>query len=202
MIFLSDKQYISEGKTRQCYIHPENNKLCIKVMKPMHKNAKFLKKEINYYKKIQNRNKKHFLTFFAKYHGTVETNMGIGYLYSLVKDYDGKISLPLKHYLETRLISEFPNNLSKNALTDLKNQMVKYRVFGYDVYHNNLLCKLKSKNDIELVLVDGMGINFESIRIRSHFAFLVNHSEFLARKRVEKVFLPLSKILNRSEKTN
>jgi len=200
MIFLSDKQIISHGKTRKCYVHPDNNKLCIKVMKPLHKNAKFLRKEIIYYKKIQNRNKKYSLTFFASYHGTVETNMGIGYLYSLIKDYDGKISLPLKHYLETKLISEFPNKLSKAALTDLKQKMVKYRVFGYDVYHDNLLCKLKGKHDIELVLVDGLGIHHKPMRFRSHFAFLINHFEFLARARVEKLFIPLSKILSASGK--
>ena len=129
-------------------------------MKPMHKNSKFLIKEINYYKKIQNRNKKHLLTFFAKYHGTVETNMGIGYLYSLIKDYDGKISLPLKHYIETRLISEFPNNLSQAALTDLKQKMFKYRVFGYDVYNENMREPIKEifykfrKKIIEISLED------------------------------------------------
>ena len=200
MIFLSDKQFISEGKTRTCYAHPEDKNLCIKVMKPSHEGAQFLKKEIKYYKKIQKRNKKYSLSFFAKYHGTIETNLGIGYLYDLVRDQNGKVSLPLKHYIETRSINEFPNNLAKTALSDIKQKMVEYKVFGYDVYHENLLCRLKDKKEIELVLIDGIGISFQPTTIRSHLAFLVNYSDFLARTRVETLFRSLSGILDALEK--
>ena len=200
MIFISEQQYISKGKTRKCYIHPKNKNLCIKVMKPLNKNLEFLKTEINYYKKIQRRNSKHNLTFFAHYHGTIETNLGIGYLYDLIRDHDGKISLPLKNYIETNTIHDFPNNLSIDALSDLKDKMVKYKVFGYDVYHYNLLCRIINENEIELVLVDGLGIKVKSSSIRSRFAFLVDYSESIARTRVESLFLPLSKILSDSEK--
>ena len=79
-------------------------------------------------------------------------------------------------------------------------KMVKYRVFGYDVYHHNLLCRLVNNNEIELVLIDGLGIKVKSSSIRSRFAFLVDYSEFIARTRVESLFLPLSKILSDSEK--
>ena len=188
MIFIDENQYISEGKTRKCYSHPNDKNLCIKIMKPLHVEGQVLKKEIKYHNKIQRKNKKYSLTFFAKYHGKIETNLGVGYLYDLIRDQSGKVSLPIKHYIETRSINKFPNNLAKAALKDIMQKMVKYKVFGYDVYHNNLLCRLKGKNKIELVLVDGIGINSKSTSIKSYFSFLVNYSNFIARKRVETVF--------------
>ena len=99
MIFIDKENYISEGKTRICYEHPDNKDLCIKVMKPAHKDAEFLIKEIQYYKKIQEKNKNYALTFFANYYGTIDTNLGLGYLFDLIRDHNGKISLPLKSYL-------------------------------------------------------------------------------------------------------
>jgi len=181
-------------------MHPQNRNLCIKVIKASCENTNFLEDEIKYYRKIQERNKNYTLTFFSHYRGTIETNLGIGYLYDIIRDHDGKISLSLKSYIETRAIKEFPNSLSKVALSSLMDKMVKYRVFGYDVYHHNLLCRLVNNNEIELVLIDGLGIKVKSSSIRSRFAFLVDYSEFIARTRVESLFLPLSKILSDSEK--
>ena len=200
MIIITEKEFFSEGKSRKCYIHPQNRNLCIKVIKASCENTNFLEDEIKYYRKIQERNKNYTLTFFSHYRGTIETNLGIGYLYDIIRDHDGKISLSLKSYIETRAIKEFPNSLSKVALSNLMDKMVKYRVFGYDVYHHNLLCRLVNNNEIELVLVDGLGIKVKSSSIRSRFAFLVDYSESIARTRVESLFLPLSKILSDSEK--
>lgn len=202
MLFIDENQYISEGKTRKCYLHPNDKNLCIKIMKPLHTGVKFLNKEIKYYNKIQKRNKKYSLSFFAKYHGKIETNLGVGYLYDLIRDKNGKVSLPIKYYIETRSINKFPNNHAEAALKDIMQKMVKHKVFGYDVYHNNLLCRLKGKNKIELVLIDGLGITSQSTSVRtikSYFSFLVNYSDYLARKRVNAVFRS-SGILNALEK--
>jgi hypothetical protein len=200
MIFIDQKKFISQGKTRVCYEHPNNTNLCIKIMKLEHENAEFLKKEIRYYKKIQKKNKNYALTFFANYYGTIETNLGTGYLYDLIRDHNGKISLPLKSYLKQKNISDFPNNHAKNALENIKKKMIHYKVFGYDVYHENLLCKIKNQTEIELVLVDGLGITSQSDTIKSRLAFLVNYSDYLAKIRVEKVFRQLSNILDQANK--
>jgi len=58
----------------------------------------------------------------------------------------------------------------------------------------------QDQNEIELVLIDGIGISFQPTTIRSHLAFLVNYSDFLARTRVETVFRPLSGLLDALEK--
>ena len=100
----------------------------------------------------------------------------------------------LKSYRALMLLYKNPDISTNIIIVD----EFYYKVFGYDVYHENLLCKLKSQKEIELVLIDGLGITIQSNTIKSQLAFLVNYSDYLAKKRIEKIFHQLSNILDLS----
>ena len=99
MINICEKYYIDKGALQKCYIHPENENLCIKVkIDENHKDHTRVDREVQYYKKIQKKNIKN--CFWAKYHETLDTNFGIGYVYDLIRDETtNEVSKTVSEYL-------------------------------------------------------------------------------------------------------
>ena len=181
MIQISEKHYISEGMARKCYCHPDNNDLCIKIGKPQIE-VKHLYKEINYFKKIKNKDISRFeYQFYAEYHGEVETNLGTGFVYSLVKDeMSQNISLTLRHYLEMQN-APFKDDVFVEALERLKQQMIKHRVFVGDLRARNICCKVLKNNSLQLIIIDGLG--------HRDFFPIADWFSFFAKKKIERRFL-------------
>ncbi|WP_298344775.1 YrbL family protein [uncultured Algibacter sp.] len=181
MIKIKDEHYISEGLARKCYFHPNDNNLCIKIGKP-EVEVEHLYKEINYFKKIEKKKTSKFhYQFYAEYHGEVETNRGVGFVYSLVKDETSQnISLTLRHYLEMKN-APFKDDVFVEALDRLKQQMITHKVFVGDLRARNICCKILLDNSIELVVVDGLG--------HRDFLPFADWFGFFAKKKVERRFL-------------
>lgn len=181
MITIKDEHYISEGLARKCYYHPNDNNLCVKIGKP-EVDVAHLYKEINYFKKIKNKDISKFdYQFYAEYHGEVETNLGVGFVYSLVKDETSQnISLTLRHYLEMK-DAPFKDDELVEALERLKQQMIKHKVFVGDLRARNICCKILVDNSLELIVVDGLG--------HRDFLPFADWFTFFAKKKVERRFL-------------
>lgn len=181
MIELSDKYYIAEGLARVCYQHPEDSNLCIKIGKP-EVEVEHLYKEINYFKKLKNKDKSAFdYMFYADYHGEIDTNLGTGFVYDLVKDETtNQISLTLRHYLEMEN-SPINDVIFEKELHRLKEEMIRHRIFVGDFRARNICCKLLKNNSIELIVIDGLGH-------RDFFPF-ADYSTYFARKKVERRFI-------------
>jgi hypothetical protein len=82
-IVLSKKEFIGSGQDRKCYIHPEYDSLCIKILHDNDGGAKKqLLREIKYNEKL----KKYNIPILPKYYGNISTNMGEGYLFEFIKD--------------------------------------------------------------------------------------------------------------------
>ena len=181
MIEIKDKDYIAEGLARKVYYHPYNNDLCIKIGKP-EINKQHLYKEINYYDKIKNKDTSKFKYFFyVKYLGEVETNLGNGFVYNLIKDETSQnISLTLRHYLE---MSDSPISDEQiiEGLERLKSEMIRHKVFVGDLRARNICVKILMDNTIELIVIDGIG--------HRDFFPLADWFEFFSRKKVERRFI-------------
>lgn len=155
MINISAKHYIGEGDIRTCYEHPENKFLCIKIPKP-HVKEEYTNKELRYFKKIK-KHTKNDSSFYSDYRGEVSTNLGIGQTFDLIRDEStGKISKTLEFYLLQNQ-QTIPISKLEKALSVLKDQMLKYKVFTRDLRARNICCKKLNENKIELVIIDGLG---------------------------------------------
>lgn len=181
MIQLTQEYYISEGLARICYQHPENPNLCIKIGKPQ-VDIKHLYKEINYFKKIRNKDTSKFdYQFFANYYGEVQTNLGVGFVYDLIRDEaNNNVSLTLRHYLEMKN-SPISDKTILKELARLKNQMIVHKIFVGDLRARNICCKILKNNAVELVVVDGMG--------HRDFFPIADYSKYFAIKKVERRFI-------------
>ena len=145
-VYIDKKLYLSCGKRRNVYIHPKDNNKIIKINKE------------NY---IWNNNMENFrsymfmpyLKYTPKNHGLINTNLGIGIVYQLVRDYDGNISKPAFYYLQK-------NKYEKQILEQYQ-KIKKYFYNDYDLViencnkYKNCLVQIVSKNEIKIVIVDG-----------------------------------------------
>ena len=181
MIHLNDENYIAEGLERKCYYHPDNDKLCVKVGKPG-VDIERLDREISYYNKIKNRDPQTFdYPFYTMFYGKSETNLGVGFLYDIVRDETtNKLSLTLRDYLEMDN-PPFTDEVILAALNRLKIEMIKHKVFVGDLRARNLCCKILKDDTIQLIVIDGIGH-------RDLFPF-GDYFSYFAKKKVERRFL-------------
>ncbi|WP_460218480.1 YrbL family protein [Psychroserpens sp. MEBiC05023] len=180
MIEIKDKHYISEGLARVVYFHPDNHDLCIKIGKPDIE-VEHLYKEIKYYHKIRTRDASTFeYPFYAKYHGEVMTNKGVGFVYDLVKDETSQdISLTLRHYLEMDN-SPISDKLIMAELNRLKQQMITHKIFVADLRARNICCQLFEDGSLRLIVIDGIG--------HRDFFPLADYFSYYAKQKVERRF--------------
>ena len=178
IIKISNDDFIGEGVYQKCYRHPYDHNLCIKISKQEIEKTR-LANEINYWKKISNKViKKNDYQFFIKYHGALETSLGIGYVYDLIKDEtNDEVSKTLEYYLlnSTDGISD---EMLKDGFKNLIQLMVKYKIIANDIRSKNICCRILKDRTIQLIHIDGLG--------HRDFIPLVNYFRFFAKKKIER----------------
>lgn len=90
----------------------------------------------------------------TRYHGSVETSRGTGYVYDLIRDEDGSYSRQLGDYLRK------PGNRSQQyiyILQTLEQYFFDNRVLFYDLNPWNILCRAGSDGSLEPFVIDGVG---------------------------------------------
>ena len=179
MLELSKDLYIGEGEIRKCYKHPKNEHLCLKIPHK-HITREYTYKEISYFKKLAKRNKnKYSFAFYSDYHGEIETNLGQGQVFDLVKDETtGEISRTLEYYLMED--NSIEDSKLWTAILDLKKQMTIHKVFTRDLRSRNLCCKILKDKSIQIIIIDGIGH-------RDFFPFADMFHHF-SKKKIERTF--------------
>ncbi len=156
-IQLDDFLFVGAGKTRKVYSHPSDFKKCIKIEAHNVLNPVTLKRR----KKAAIRERRYLsryarkqcdFTQLARFWGDVDTNLGPGEIYDLVRDDDGNVAQSLGHYLREGMAFEEV----KSLLDDLQAYMITNGIIPTDLHVGNVVVqKLDSGN--KLVIVDGIG---------------------------------------------
>ena len=178
MITIQEKYYIGEGKFQRCYVHPNNDNLCLKTkIDEQHQDPR-VDREIKYYKKIQR--KKKSIPFIAKYHGEENTNYGNASVFDLVRDETtNKVSLSIHDYLEMEN-SPFSHELFVSELIKLKKKLIKNKIIVRDLTGKNICCKILKDNSVELIVIDGVG--------HRDFIPLVEWIPFFTKRKINKIY--------------
>ena len=156
MIYLEKNHFIGEGEIRFCYEHPLNDQFCVKIPR-VETTRDYTEKELKYFKKLSKRSKVNFqFPFYADFRQEIETNLGLGQVFDLVRDETtNEISKTLEYYLTKD--NSIDDNKLEDALKILKKQMIKHKVFTRDLRARNICCRIKNDGTVELVTVDGIG---------------------------------------------
>ncbi|MDG1778583.1 MAG: YrbL family protein [Flavobacteriaceae bacterium] len=156
MIYLEKNHFIGEGEIRFCYEHPLNDQFCVKIPR-VETTRDYTEKELKYFKKLSKRSKVNFqFPFYADFRQEIDTNLGLGQVFDLVRDETtNEISKTLEYYLTKD--NSIDDNKLEDALKILKKQMIKHKVFTRDLRARNICCRIKNDGTVELVIVDGIG---------------------------------------------
>jgi hypothetical protein len=179
MLKLNSKEYIGEGEIRVCFKHPYKDKFCVKIPKP-NTTRDYTLKELKYFYKLNKRNITYDYKFYSNFYKEIQTNLGNGQVFDLITDFgSNNVSKTLEYYLtKSELI---PDSKLESALQDLKKMMIKFKVFTRDLRSRNICCRIiNDRNDIELVLVDGIG--------HRDFIPLADFFSYFSKKKVDRTF--------------
>lgn len=155
IVRLSDVSPLGTGRHRKCYLHPGNPDRCIKIVYNQASGGdKELLRELGYYAHLGRRLKD--WSGLPAYHGTIETDLGTGYIYDIVKDYDGQTSVSLDEF--ARQCRENGDlRLLRQTLIALKSWLSGNRIVTMNLKPQNILCRRMSPTEVMPVVVDNIG---------------------------------------------
>ncbi|OCG32668.1 hypothetical protein A9G34_00545 [Gilliamella sp. Choc4-2] len=184
MIQLTDKDYISKGLHRKCYHHPDDPNKCIKINYNEGAEQE-TNREIAYYKHLIKRNIS--WNTLAKYYGPVQTSLGEGQLFELIRDYDGKISTSLdKFFADEQLTKQHYDELVA-SLRELKSELLQNRIITMTIKSKNILFQRVSPNQNRLIIIDNIG--------NSTFIPVSNYISFFATAKIERKWQQFLKLI-------
>ena len=190
MIDLSGSTPFAEGGNRKCFIHPAQSDRCLKVIHPgllekIIKNKPWYKKfrskdsfddnlreQEAYKQKALTVNNPEVWKHLAKWHGMVETSLGMASETELIKNNE-KVAETLESYL-------FANGLTdeiKLAINQFHKWLRENLILTKNLIPHNLVIK-KENGEIIIKIIDGLG--------SQAFIPLPNHSNFFAKRYVER----------------
>jgi hypothetical protein len=153
MLSLDGATLIGRGLHRECYQHPDDECLCVKVIVAGNSNEN--RREARYYSRLAARGIS--WEMLARFHGLVETSLGEGAVFDLVRDFDGAVSRPLSAYLEEPVLDPTVLPLFPRALGSLRRYLLDNRVVTMTLKSKNMLLQFTGTSEGRLVLVDNVG---------------------------------------------
>lgn len=184
IIQLTSQLIIGKGRDRICYEHPLIDDICIKLSIKGNKQSN---REVRYFTFLKDRGAD--LSSISIFLGKIETNLGKGYSFELIRDEDGSVSRTLRQALESKYISIQD---IQPKLAELKAYLIANKICVRDISPSNISCQ-KTSCGHNLVIIDGVSnanLNPLTIRLQS----LVN-------KAIEKAWKGLDRKLIRIEKS-
>lgn len=151
----SDPLVVGVGHHRTCYIHPKDPSKCIKVVhNPCEHATEEIERELAYYKHLS----KYLRDWrgIPKYYGEVETNLGKGYVYDRIIDYDGRPSQTMQKRYAGELAPDLKLELEK-LVKDLEKYIGDNRIVTMSIKPYNVLCHRLSETEVFPVICDNLG---------------------------------------------
>jgi len=164
---------VAEGTDYQCFRHPGDEQYCIKVLNPQRPAGPFWS-EVSYCASLRRRGVK--FDHIAGFHGLIETNLGRGAIFDLVRDDDAQISRSLENYLQRQ--DQHINAWAIDAMETLKQDLLRQWIVCHDLNPGNLRVKRLGFDEFRLVVVAGVG--------HRQLLPLASYSRRLARKRLTR----------------
>lgn len=193
MLTLTGLEPFAIGGTRRCYVHPENERLCVKVLRPDRTAAARLagasgwrrlkglrgfddqRKEIKAYRQLlrQCAGAGTDWRHVPRYHGTVPTDQGVGVVTELHRNADGAFPLNLEQLLPSGMTDALGA-----AIDEFKAWLRRTLFLSRDLLPHNIIAVAVEPQRYRLVIVDGIG--------NSELLPLSNWFETCARRKVER----------------
>lgn len=174
IIFLTDDLLLGKGAHKKVYANPSNVNQCIKVLYTVPDED--MGTELAYRKSREKRNLTSDL--LPVYYGTVKTNLGIGYVFECIADFDGKTSKTLRQVFDYVKQDENQLPFLEEVLLKFKAQLFQELLITSDVDPNNFMLQRITMKEYKIRIVDNIG---------SHvFLPLAYYIDIIAEKRMKR----------------
>ena len=189
MLTLAGREPFAIGGTRRCFVHPDDESLCVKVLRPDRTPSARLagargwrrlkglrgfddqRKEVKAYRQLPR--SRIDWTHVPRYHGTVPTDQGIGVVTELHRNWDGGLPLNLE-----QLVPDGMTDALDAAINEFKAWLRRTLFLSRDLLPHNIIAVAVDPQRYRLVIVDGIG-NSELVPLSNWFATC-------ARRKVER----------------
>jgi hypothetical protein len=146
MITLNKELIIGAGQYRDVYSHPDDDYLCIKIQRKGNNQNNL---EMEYLKN-------NVFSFIPKFHGEIETNLGIGLVFDKVKC-SGTLDSIINHDNVSILLEAFDAFWVDINSSD---------ILMHDGGPQNVLFSQQQNGQYRVFLIDGFGLKYNTLRHR------------------------------------
>lgn len=154
IIQLNKDKFYGKGTHKKCFIHPDNKDLCIKVAYNRG-GQKDLNREINYIQVLRRRNKDY--SILPQYYGKAETNLGTGYVFEIIRDYDGNKCKTLEDFITSNKLFSENFNLIVTLLKELKSELYNNEIITMVLFPENIIFQQTAENVYKVRIINDMG---------------------------------------------
>lgn len=162
--------------TKKCFLHPHNKNLCIKIAYN-EGGQKDLIREINYIDVLKRRHKDY--SILPKYFGKVNTNLGTGYVFEIIRDYNNGRTQTLEDFITDLNLFSQNYSLIVSLLKELKEKLYKNEIITMVLFPENILFQKTDENNYRVRIVNDMG-SAVLIPLEYHFKYFA-HTKILRR---------------------
>ena len=173
-LYLTEKDFLGKGTSKKVYYHPEDKNLCIKISFDSSQDFD-TREELRYRRVCKKRVEQSSL--LTKYFGTIETNLGTGHVFELVRDYDGTVS----ETLESLISREKDISTIYELLQKFKKTLFEELIIIQQLSTLDLLVQRISEQESRIRIVDDIGMH----RVLIPLTFF---SKTLIRRREKKIW--------------
>lgn len=171
---LNDTQLLGRGHHKAAYRHPDDFGLCIKI--PYETPDYDLKRELLYRKVRKWRELPS--SVLTEYYGTVDTNLGVGYVFERMMDCDGNPSISLQEFLNGKTLNAEQEKFISELLRQLHRKELEEEIITSDTNPENFYIQQKEPGMYCLRIIDNIG--------SPAFIPVIYFIPLLARQHVEK----------------
>lgn len=176
IIQLDDSLLYGQGSHKKCFLHPHNKNLCIKIAYN-EGGQKDLIREINYIDVLKRRHKDY--SILPKYFGKVNTNLGTGYVFEIIRDYNNGRTQTLEDFITDLNLFSQNYSLIVRLLKELKEKLYKNEIITMVLFPENILFQKTDENTYRVRIVNNMG-SAVLIPLEYHFKYFA-HTKILRR---------------------
>lgn len=152
-IILTEDLFLGKGAHKQCYQHPTDKNLCVKIL--FQTPDVDLEKELKYRKVLEQRQKK--TTLLPAYLGIVKTNLGEGHIFECCCDYNGDTSMTIKEYISSKPATpEHIDNVIQ-VILKFKELYFKEKIVTSDMDPANFMVQKISESEFTIKIIDNIG---------------------------------------------
>lgn len=174
MIELQPEKMIGKGLHRECYVHPDDDSRCIKVV--VNRGVEETRREQAYYKLLQKQGID--WQMLPKFYGNVSTTKGQGAVFDLVRDSDGHVAKTLEYYFQSTELTEQNQQGLAKAIALLKQYLLTQNIIVMTLKPKNIVYQRQSDDEGQAIIIDNIG-NSDVIPISSY-------CRYFGRKKIER----------------